>query len=257
MTGVRTHSSMTRRTVLGFVLVLGTILGGSHVQRTDAASARGHAAAAVTTSNVTYHLAAQVVSSPISGSVEGQVSGTLDSTGILTATLTLASGLTSKVNGTVSGVAHLTVKGIAGNITLSGKVLNKMAGTWGGSVASGTNMSAGSWVLTPETTAVSFSLGGKSAVGSKDKVALAGQLSLMLTADGWGEGTFALLANDTVLQAEGRVANGNITATIFWPNKKGTVLLVASGKTVVGVFKWTGMFVGPAQNDFGTFIGEG
>jgi hypothetical protein len=255
MIGVRTHSSMARRTVLGFVLVFGTIVGGSHTLRTEAASASSHSAA-VTTTDVAYHLAAQVVSGPGSASIQGQVAGTLDSTGLLTATLTLANGLTGKVTGTVAGPAKLTIKGKAANLTLSGKALNKMAGTWGGTVATGASANAGSWVLTPETVAVTFSLGGKSSMGSKDKLALAGQLSLMLTADGWGEGTFSFLANDTVLPAEGRVSNGNITATVFWP-KKGAVLLVATGQTVVGVFKWTGSFVGPAQNDFGTFVGEG
>lgn len=256
MIGVRTHSSMARRTALGFVLLFGTIIGGSYAQRTDAARATIHSAAAVTTSDVAYHLSTQVVSGPGSASIQGQVAGTLDSTGLLTGTLTLATGLTSVVTGSVAGPAKLAIKGKAGNLTLSGRALDKMAGTWGGTVANGMVTNAGSWLLTPETQAVSFSLGGKSSMGSKHKLALAGQLSLMLTADGWGDGTFTFLDNDKVLPAEGRVSNGNVTATVFWP-KKGALLLVASGKIAVGIFKWSGTFVGPAQNDFGTFVGEG
>jgi hypothetical protein len=184
------------------------------------------------------------------------VSGNLDSTGLLTATLTLASGLTATVNGTTTSPTKLTVKGKAANLTLTGGVLNKTVGIWGGTVAQGMTMNAGTWTLTTETKAVTFALGGKSAAGSADKLALAGELTLNLTADGWGDGNFAFLANDTVLPAEGRVSNGNITATIFWP-MKGALMVVGTSKTTVGVLKWTGTFVGPGAGDFGTFLGEG
>ncbi len=112
-------------------------------------------------------------------------------------------------------------------------------------------------MLTPETQAVTFALGGKSDKASADKVALAGEVTLNLTAAGWGDGNFSFLDNDTVLPAEGRVVGSNMTATIFWPNNKGTVMVVATSKTTVGVLKWTGTFVGPAAGDFGTFLGEG
>jgi hypothetical protein len=261
MIGVRTHSSMARRTVLGCVLVLGTLIGGDLTQNTYAAPGRAVSAAkpaaAVTVAAVTYHLAAQVVSGMGTGSIEGQVSGNLDSTGILTATLTLANNTTASVKGTITSTAQLTVKGKAATATLTGNVLNKKAGTWGGTVATSANPTAGSWVLTPETQAVSFALGGKSATGSADKVALAGEVTLNLTADGWGDGNFAFLDKDTVLPVVGRVVGSNMTATIFWPNNKGTVMVVATSKTTVGVLKWTGTFVGPAAGDFGTFLGEG
>jgi hypothetical protein len=247
--------------VLGCVLVLGTLVGGSVTQHTYAA--HGHAvsaakpAAAVTTAAVTYHLAAQVVSGMGAGSIEGQVSGMLDSTGVLTATLTLANNTTASVKGTITTSAQLAVKGKAANATLSGKILNQKAGTWGGMVATTANANAGSWVLTPETQTLTFALGGKSGTGSADKVALAGEVTLNLTADGWGDGTFAFLANDTVLPVEGRASNGNMTATIFWPKNKGTVMVIGTSKTTVGVLKWTGTFVGPATGDSGTFLGEG
>ncbi len=262
MIGVRTHSSMTRRTVLGCVLVLGTLVGGSVTQNTYAAhghavSAAKPAATAFAVNPVTYHLAAQVVSGMGAGSIEGQVSGNLDTTGILTATLTLANSATASVKGTVTTTANLTVKGKAANATLTGNVLNKKTGTWGGMVATAANATAGSWVLTPETQTITFALGGKSATGSADKVALAGEVTLNLTADGWGDGTFAFLDNDTVLPVVGRAITSNMTATIFWPQNKGTVMVVATSKTTVGVLKWTGTFVGPAAGDFGTFLGEG
>lgn len=254
MISVRVSSSVTRRIVLSLVLVSFTILGGAGVPSTFASGAR---ATAVTTNPVIFHLAAQLLSGPSAGAtVAGQVNGVLDSTGLLTATLTIANGLTSSVTGTAGTTAHFTVKGKAGTMSLTGALLNKMAGTWGGMVAVGTSANAGSWTLTPESQEVSFSVGGRSAMGSADKLALAGQLTLELTADGWGEGTFAFLNNDTVYQAEGRVVNGNITATVFWA-KKGAVMLVASGKPAVGITKWTGTFAGPAANDFGTFVGEG
>jgi hypothetical protein len=188
--------------------------------------------------------------------IAGQVAGTLDSTGILTATLTLASGATAKVSGTLAAPAKLTVKGKVANLTLSGKLLDKKAGVWGGFVEETAGGSAGSWVLAPETQSVSFSLGAISDKTSKDKVTLAGQLELSLMDDGWGEGTFSFLDNGTVLQAQGRLANGKLPASIVWPGK-GTVLLVGTAKPAVGVLKWTGTFVGPALNDGGTFIGEG
>ncbi len=261
MIGVRTHLSTARRTVLGCILVLGTLIGGSVTQSTYAAP--GHAvsaakpAAAATVTAVTYHLAAQVVSGTGAGSIEGQVSGNLDSTGILTATLTLADNTTASVKGTITTAAQLTVKGKAANATLTGKALNKKAGTWGGAVAVAANANAGSWVLTPETQTISFALGGKSGKGSANKVALAGEITLNLTADGWGDGTFAFLDNDTVLPVVGRAANGNMAATIFWPKNKGTVMVVGTSKTTIGVLKWTGTFVGPAAGDSGTFLGEG
>jgi hypothetical protein len=253
---------MARRTVLGCVLVLGTLIGGSVTQNTYAAhgqavSAAKPAATAFAVNPVTYHLAAQVVSGTSAGSIEGQVSGNLDTTGILTATLTLADNTTASVKGTITTTAGLTLKGKAATASLSGKVLNKKAGTWGGTVATLANPTAGSWVLTPETQTVSFALGGKSGTGSADKVALAGEVTLNLTADGWGDGNFAFLDNDTVLPVEGRVVGSNMTATIFWPSNKGTVMVVATSKTTVGVLKWTGTFVGPAAGDFGTFLGEG
>ncbi len=254
MISVRLASSVTRKTVLGVGLICATILAGGVAPHTFAASTQ---ADTVTTSPVAYHLAAQLLSGPSAGStVAGQVSGTLDSTGILTATLTLANGLTSAVNGTAGATATFNVKGKAGNMTLTGALLNKKAGVWGGMVALGTSTNAGVWTFTPEIQTVTFSVGGTSAMGSADKIALAGQLTLELTASGWGEGTFAFLNNDTVYQAEGRVVNGNMTATVFWA-KQGAVMLVASGKSAVGIVKWTGTFVGPAAKDFGTFVGEG
>ncbi len=282
MISIRKASSATRSAVLCFTLVIATIFGSGVAPRTFAAGSRAAAAstaraAVVTTNPVNYHLVAQLLSGARAGAtIAGQVSGMLDSTGILTATLTLASGASAKVKGTgiltstltlASGgstkakgmlvaPAKIIIAGNAANMTLSGGTLNKMAGIWGGMVAMGMTANVGSWTLTPETQAVSFSMGGKSAAGSKDKLALAGQLDLQLTADGWGEGTYSSLSDDTVLHAEGRVSNGNITATIFWP-KKGMVLLVASGVSKVGVLKWTGTFVGPGQSDFGTFVGEG
>jgi hypothetical protein len=243
---------MTRRTVLGFALVGLTILGGGITPRALAAPA---AAVPVTTSAVSYHLAAQLLSGANAGStLAGQVNGTLDSTGILTATLTLTSvsGLTAAVSGTIGASAKLTVKGKAGNLTLSGKDLNASAGVWGGSVGS----NAGSWLLTAEPQSVTLSVGGTSGMGSAEKLALAGQLTLQLTPQGWGEGTFAFLNTNTVLQAEGRVVNGNLTATIFW-SKQDTLMLVAAGKQAVGITKWSGTFVGPAAKDYGTFLGEG
>jgi hypothetical protein len=262
MIGVRTHSSPARRAVLGCVLVLGTLIGGGLTQNTYAArgqavSASRPAATAFAVNPVTYHFAAQVVSGTGTGSIEGQVSGNLDTTGILTATLTLANNTTASVKGTVTSTAQLTVKGKAANATLTGNVLNKKAGTWGGTVATTANPTVGSWVLTPETQTITFALGGKSGTGSADKVALAGEVTLNLTADGWGDGNFAFLDNDTVLPVVGSAANGNMSATIFWPKNKGTVMVVATSKTTVGVLKWTGTFVGPAAGDFGTFLGEG
>jgi hypothetical protein len=253
MVHVRTHSPMAWRIMLGCVLIVGIVVGGSVTPHTFAAGSR----AAVTTSTVAYHLAAQVVSGPTAGSmIAGQVSGTLDSTGMLTATLTLTNGATSTVTGTLAAPAQITIKGSAGNLTLSGSLLNKKAGIWGGMITQAAGGDTGSWMLIPEPQSLTFSLGGKSSATSKDKLALAGQLTLSLTSAGWGEGTFAFLNNNTVLQAEGQVANGNLRATIYWPHK-GTVLLVATGKPIIGVTKWTGTFVGPALNDVGTFIGEG
>ncbi len=253
MISVRLPSSVMRKTILGFVLVCATILGGSIAPRTFASSSQ----AAVTESPVAFHLAAQLLAGPSAGAmVAGQVAGTINSTGLLTATLTLASGATSTVSGTAADTAQLAVKGKAGTMSLTGKLLNKMSGVWGGMVALGANTSAGSWALTPETQEVTFSIGGKSGMGSADTLALAGQLTLQLTADGWGDGTFAFLSNDTVLPAEGRVVNGNVTSTIFW-SKSGALMLVASSKHAVGITKYTGTFAGPAVGDFGTFIGEG
>lgn len=262
MISIRKASSATRSTVLCFTLGIATIFGSGIAPRvfvvgSRAAAASTARAAVVTTNPVNYHLVAQLLSGASAGStIAGQVSGMLDSTGVLTATLTLASGASAKVTGKLVTPAKIVVAGKAANMTLSGGALNKTAGIWGGMVAMGMTTNVGSWTLTPETQAVSFSMGGKSAAGSKDKLALAGQLDLQLTVDGWGEGTYSSLSDDTVLQAEGRVSNGNITATIFWP-KKGAVLLVASGVSKVGVLKWTGTFVGPGQSDFGTFVGEG
>lgn len=252
MISVRLPSSVTRKTVLGLVLVGATVLSGGIAPRAFASSA---SAAAVTTSTVAYHLSAQMLSGADAGStVVGQVNGTLDSTGILTATLTLTSlgNPTASFNGTLASAAKLTVKSKTSSMTLTGKALNQKAGIWGGVIG----MDGGSWTLTPETQSVTFSVGGKSATGSADKLVLAGQLTLQLTADGWGEGTFEFLNNDTVLPAEGRVVNGNVTATVFW-SKTGTLMLVASGKQAVGITKWSGTFAGPAAGDFGTFLGEG
>jgi hypothetical protein len=246
---------MAQRTILCLVLVIGTFIGCSVAPRTFAAAS--NAATAVTANPVAYHITAQLVSGPTAGTtIQGQVSGMLNSTGLLTATLTLTNGMESTVKGTVSSAAHITVVGKAGNLTLTGKALNQKSGVWGGAVAQGMSMNAGIWTLTPETQAIIFALGGKSAMGSADKLSLAGELTLNLTADGWGDGTFAFLANDTVLPAVGQVSNGNMTATIFWP-KKGAVMVVGTSKSVVGVLKWTGTFVGPATGDFGTFLGEG
>jgi len=215
-------------------------------------------AAAVTTSTVAYHLAAQFVVGPSAGTaIAGQVSGTLDSTGILTATLTLNNGLTSTVNGTVGASASLSLKGKAGTASLTGKLLSAKSGIVGGTLAQAGTADAGSWVLTPETQTLDISVGGVSSAASKDKIALSGQLTLQLTADGWGEGTFAFLNNNTVLQATGQVSNAtNMAATVYWPGK-GTLDLVATGKHIIGVLKWSGNFVGPAANDIGTFIAEG
>ena len=151
MTSVRVPQSATRKTVLGVVLVLLTVLGGGMAPRAHAAGSR--AAAPVTTSDVAYHLAAQLLSGPRAGStIAGQVSGTMDSTGMLTATLTLASGRSAHVKGMLAAQATLTVAGKAANMTLSGSTLDRKAGIWGGMVALGASTNAGTWTLTPEIT---------------------------------------------------------------------------------------------------------
>jgi hypothetical protein len=269
MKSTRARSLTAHRPILGIALVLATCLAGALAPHTIAAGSHSaHATsrpvAAVTTSSVSYHLAAQILTGSGAGStVAGQVAGTMDSTGVLTATLTIPTGATATVTGTFTGtsaLAHtqLRIKGKAGNMTLSGGSLNKGANViWGGMIQRGTTSNAGSWLLTPETQTVSFSLGGKSVAGSKHKLALAAAVTLQLTPDGWGDGTLSFLNNDTVLQAVGRVSNGNVTATVFWPKMGGNVMLVATGKPAVGVTKWTGTFVGPAEGDSGTFIAEG
>lgn len=250
------------RTAFVLAAMIASMLA-SHVNAATSHTARASsriAADVVTQMPVSYHLDAQFTQGLRAGNaLGGQVSGTVDSMGALTATLTVASGITWTVMGTITGTVaaapvNLKVSGGAGTITLTGR--HTRYGQWVGAIHQGQNTQVGSWMLTPETQTVTFDLGGTSSKTSKDQLKLVGELSLQTTADGWGDGTFSFLNNNRVLVAEGRVSNGNLTATIFWPGK-GAVMLVGTSKSAVGVNRWTGTFVGPAQGDTGAFIGEG
>jgi hypothetical protein len=238
------------------------LVPNAHAASRQASHARSHVAAAAPPVSVTYHFQAQLVQGMSAGStVVGQITGMMASTGALSAaTLTTTTGITATVTGTFTGTdkmapTAIVVKGKAGNMTLNGHSIGMGAIQWGGTIAQGSSTNAGSWLMTPETQSLSIDIGGKSATGSTHKVSLAGALSLMMTANGWADGSFTLLTNGTVDRAYGQMLDGNLTVTIHMPGQ-GDVLLVGSSKPFLQLNKWSGSFAGPTAGDNGTWIGE-
>ncbi len=259
----------SRRTLVSLVLILAGLVvlvvnvpaSSVSAARSQGSRASSRAADTAPPVAVAYHFQAQFVQGKAAGTtLAGQVSGLLAGSGVLTATLTATTGVTATVTGVFTGTTalapmSLAVRGKAGTMTLKGRPIGKPVAQWGGTIAQGGTPSAGSWLLTPETQALSIDIGGKSSGGSKHKVTLAGALALMVAADGRADGTFTLLTNGKVLIAEGHLLDGNLAATIHMPGQ-GDVLIAGSSKPFLQVNKWSGGFVGPAAGDAGTWTGQ-
>ncbi len=261
MNGDRNQPKAYRRILLGGVFIAATLLSGVLAPHANSAHAAGRAVDVPAPVSVTYHFAAQSIRGPEAGqSMAGQVSGTMDYTSKLTATLTLTTGITATVTGAFTNTTSLaptsfTVKSKGWSMSLAGQAVNGKSGQFGGAITMNGTAGVGSWVITPETVHIGFDIGGQSAKGSAHKVSVGGALSMSATTDGWADGTFTLLADGTIVPAEGRLVNGNLVATLHMAT--GDVMIVGTSSPFLQLSKWAGTFVGPAKGDTGTWSGEG
>ncbi len=292
MTSILNRRRLLRATISGGLLALTLAL--SIAPRAQARTGVG-ALTPVTTMPISYRFDGVLTAGSHAGAVlHGWLSGTQDSTGVLTATLTtdvlprLTAGCgphvdfgpvcllpaTANVGGHIMGTgpaasAALTVTGNGWTWVFAGSA-NGAARAWAGAVMQG-SANLGTWTLTPEITMVHIDLGLKSDAKSHGRVSLNGALDLGVTAAGWAIGTYSP-ANGAVPSIVQGYVNTHASSVASSPvlarvassieaalplGARGSVLITGWSRPGFNVLNWTGSFVGPAEGDHGTWLGQG